>query len=307
MTAKTTKTSKKKSATKNSAAQKKQRRVDVMKRLQGLEGDKGYLSSSDANAAQGKKPNPPPRGRGKATEIAISEPNYQEFELVLTGIEGSSLISHKWARKAVFEMLAKQMKFPVPAKTAKDPHQDFIDSLYPYDVADPKAGYGMPAIAFKNSSVGACRFVSMKMTEARGAFHVMGDLVQILGRPTNRLDQVRVASGTADLRFRGEFLKWAAVLKIAFNADILSPAQIINLFNHAGRGQGIGEFRPEKNGNRGMFEVCSEAQARRLTSQLKPANRREVEADTSWTDKLIDDLERYLGVDKSKKRGKKAA
>jgi len=70
-----------------------------------------------------------------------------------------------------------------------------------------------------------------------------------------REDMVRIAMGTADIRYRGEFKQWKVRLLVRYNASVLSPAQIYNLFNLAGFGVGVGEGRPEKNGSWGMFHV----------------------------------------------------
>jgi hypothetical protein len=95
------------------------------------------------------------------------------------------------------------------------------------------------------------------MTEARGAFHVDGEMVAIqAGPPKMRQDMVRVGMGTADVRFRGEFTQWAVDLTVSYNAAALSPEQIVNLFNLAGFGVGVGEWRPEKDGGYGRFHVA---------------------------------------------------
>jgi len=175
----------------------------------------------------------------------------------ITLIGDSALISHRWSEKAKKEMLDKQMKVAKTAKQAKDPEQDYRDSLY----IDPDGGYGFPCVAFKAAAVGACRFVDgIKMTEARGAFHVVGELAHIDGEPEMREDMVRVGMGTADIRYRGEFKTWRTILTVAYNADAISTGQIINLFNLAGFGVGVGEWRPEKDGSYGRFHVAQEGE-----------------------------------------------
>lgn len=190
--------------------------------------------------------------------IAIELPRLDLRIMTIRVIGDSPLICHAWSQKAKQQMRDKQMKKAKSGKDAKDPEQDFRDSLYPL----PDGGYGFPSVAFKAAAVSACRFADgVKMTEARGAFHVLGEMARIEGEPTMREDMVRIAMGTADIRFRGEFKKWAANLHVRFNAAALSPEQIINLFNTAGFGVGVGEWRPEKDGSYGMFHVASEAEA----------------------------------------------
>lgn len=74
--------------------------------------------------------------------------------------------------------------------------------------------------------------------------------------PTMREDMVRVGMGAADIRYRGEYTNWYADLKIKFNANgQYSLEQIINIINAGGQVCGIGEWRPEKDGQYGMFHV----------------------------------------------------
>lgn len=198
------------------------------------------------------------RNGNHATEaMSIEVPRIDVRQLQITLIGDSPLISHKWSEKAKKEMLDKQMKKAKTAKEAKDPERDFKESLYVH----PEGGYGFPCVAFKAAAVGACRFADgVRMTEARGAFHVNGELARIEGEPTMREDMVRIAMGTADIRYRGEFREWRTTLDISYNGASLSPAQIINLFNLAGFGVGVGEWRPEKDGPFGRFHVAADGE-----------------------------------------------
>ena len=85
----------------------------------------------------------------------------------------------------------------------------------------------------------------------------MCELIKIEGEdPVQREDMVRVGMGVADLRYRGEFKKWHCKEPIRFNANVLSLEQIINIFDTAGFSTGVGEWRPQKNGDYGMFHVA---------------------------------------------------
>lgn len=171
----------------------------------------------------------------------------------ITLIGDTSLISHAWSPEARAAMLAKQVK-KAQDKTPKDPEKQFRDSLYEH----PDGGYGYPSAAFKKCAVSACRFVkALKMTEARGAFHVEGEMVKIVGEPTMREDMVRLQGQVADIRFRGEFREWRVTLTITYNRGTISPDQLVHLFNHGGFGVGIGDWRPEKSGSHGMFHVAT--------------------------------------------------
>lgn len=204
------------------------------------------------------------------TGIELPKLDIQMMEVTIVG--DTPLIVHAWSVKAKREMLQKQMKVAKGAKEAKSPVDDFESSLYRFD----DGGYGFPSVAFKNAAVTAVTSVSgLTKVAARQAFHMVGEgadvkgafdgtnsrvnLVRIEGpAPRMREDMVRVGMGTADLRYRGEFWPWHAVLLVRFNANVLSPAQILNIINVAGFACGVGEWRPEKDGESGMFHVASE-------------------------------------------------
>ena len=178
-----------------------------------------------------------------------------DIQVMTINLVGDSpLVVHKWSDKAKKMMLDKQMqKAEKGKKVAKDPEQDYRDSMYEH----PDGGYGFPAVAFKAVAVSACSQIDgMTKVQARGAFHVVGDMVKVDGVPNMREDMVRVGMGTADIRYRGEFKKWKCKLTVRYNARSLSAERIINLFNIAGFAVGVGEYRPEKNGSWGMFSVA---------------------------------------------------
>jgi hypothetical protein len=190
--------------------------------------------------------------------------------LTITLIGDSSLITHKWSEKAIKGMLDKQMKKAKGAREAKDPWMDFCHSLYwlsdmpakPTEATIKKAKFGFPAVAFKAAAVNACSQVDgLTKVNARASFHIDKEFVIIQGTPEIREDMVRIAMGTADIRYRGEFKKWKAEFELRYNANVLSAEQIVNLFNVAGFGVGVGEWRPQKNGSYGMFHVMTEGES----------------------------------------------
>lgn len=186
------------------------------------------------------------------TNIVIPIIETKVMSIVLVG--DSPLICHRFSEKAQKQMLDKQNKSAMQARPLRDREAEYMESLY--HISD--GVYGFPASGFKGAAVSACRFLDLKMTEARGAFHIPGDLLEIFGDPPRmREDIVRLSMNKPDFRYRGEFPKWFAEVPVRFNAGALSESQIVNLFNVAGFGVGIGEWRPEKDGSYGMFHVAT--------------------------------------------------
>jgi hypothetical protein len=190
-----------------------------------------------------------------ASAIELPPLNIQTVTFVLVG--DSPLIVHAWSEKAKRQMLDKQMKKATKAKEAKDPEADYEACFYRTETG----AYGFPAIGVKAAMVSACRFVDAKMTVMRGAFHIDCEMLTVIGDPRPREDMVRVGMGTADIRYRPEFVEWRMPVTIKFNASVISAEQLANLLNAAGFGVGIGEWRPEKNGSYGRFHVAAEGEA----------------------------------------------
>jgi hypothetical protein len=181
--------------------------------------------------------------------VALPAMELRTIDLKIKGT--SALISHRWSDKAKKQMLDKQTKKASVGKKAKDPEEDYEQSLYHLD----GGGFGFPSVAFKAAAVRAGTYSEQKMTFLRGAFHVLGEFVKIEGNPRPREDMVRLQSGVADIRYRAEFPEWTATLPIKFNTRAISLEMLVNLFRIAGFSVGVGEWRPERDGSYGMFEV----------------------------------------------------
>lgn len=190
----------------------------------------------------------------KATEtVAAQTPPTLQIKtahVVLTG--DSPLIMHRWSEKAKGEMRDKHAKKAKGGKEQRNPDAEFEASIY----RDENNHHAFPAVAFKACAVDACSFVDgMTKVEARGCFHINGDLVLIHGEPVMREDMVRVGMGSADLRYRAEFKSWRAEFPVRYNARAISLEQLANLFHIGGFAVGVGEWRPQKDGSFGMFHV----------------------------------------------------
>lgn len=182
--------------------------------------------------------------------IQLPELKIKAAEITLQGT--TPLIVHRFAEKARKEMLDKQMGVAKQKKAFKNPEQDYLDSLYLLPDGTP----GFPAVAFKAAAVNAANDAGIQKVLARRAFHVTGgELLPIRGAHRMREDMVRIAMGTADVRHRAEFPEWEVTVPVTYNASIISLEQLVNLFNIAGFGVGIGEWRPERNGINGTWLV----------------------------------------------------
>lgn len=208
------------------------------------------------------------------TESKIFELKPIKFKECIIEVRGTTpFISHNWSEKAKKEMLDKQMGKKVEGKGIRNPMSEFIESLY-WLTEKPKkhtdeafeeclkngAKFGFKATGFKKALVTApyrCK-VTKDIVSSKGNIYIYGDyndLLEIEGVPMMREDMVRIGNGSADLRYRACFNEWKASLKIKYNSDVLTPEMLVHFLNLAGFCCGIGDWRVEKNGQFGMFEV----------------------------------------------------
>lgn len=211
----------------------------------------------------------------KTAELTIPALQIKLVDLHIVG--DSPLISHSWSEKAKLMMLEKQQKKATSAKEVRRPAVEFADSLYwltekpnldnctdeeaqvILNEVIPKSKFGFPALAFKSAAIDGAfqQKIVDKKTTARGAIHIVGEFAEINGTPNIREDIGRIGMGSADLRYRAEFKTWSTVLHIKYNSGAISLAQVVNLFNVGGFSNGVGDWRPAKDGSFGTFHVKS--------------------------------------------------
>lgn len=215
-------------------------------------------------------------GKHQSAEVVKIKPiERRTFQVTIRGT--SPLIVSKFSEKAKRQIEEKQQKKAKTAREKRDPKAEYKAACYmmPGSPEALKAGakYAIPAQGIKNACVSACKFIEgMPMTRARGAFFIFdldgtGSWLQIQNpkkskkvyHPVMREDTVRLASPSRplDLRYRPEFTEWQVTFLVEYNASFIVPEQIVNLLNVAGFAVGLHEWRPEKNGMFGMFEVVS--------------------------------------------------
>lgn len=189
------------------------------------------------------------KSKGQVTIPAIRK---KRVKLHIVG--DSPLICNRFSDVAKQTIEDKQTGKATQGRKVKNPEADFKNSLY--EMSPGK--YGFPCSGFKKCAVRACSSLkgSITQTVAKQSHHVLGTLVEIKGsKPRKRGDIVRIGGRSADIHFRGEFPKWECYLDIVYNEAVISLEQLVNLYNVAGFGVGVGDWRPEKSGSHGMFHV----------------------------------------------------
>lgn len=229
----------------------------------------------------------------KATRMIIVPATKRKRAIItVQGLPDSELIMHRWDEKGKAMMRAKQFGYTAKAKKAKNPGAEFLRSMYVLgddpkmppppqegrDIMGPAVkiarsytgGYGFPVLGFKAAMVRAGKMLGLVMADLQVAFLVIPDclvdgipLVQLhpmRGKTFKdirmREDMVKLQGKTADLRYRGAFPTWIAGIHVEYDEADINAENLANLAMHAGEKVGVGEWRPERKGIFGRFEVA---------------------------------------------------
>lgn len=193
-----------------------------------------------------------------AERITLKPINTETMVITIEGI--SPMIQHQWSEKAKQQMRDKKGGKKTKTRKACDPSAEADAATY--RTAD--GGYGVPVTAIKSAIVTAAhKDIGIEKTLVRKSLFIRCDdpggiLAMTCSEPKLREDWVRYGMSTTDLAYRPEFKEWEVTFTVEYNADNLTPSDIVNLVDLAGFGVGIMEWRPEKGGELGRFRVKTE-------------------------------------------------
>jgi len=194
----------------------------------------------------------------KATKVVekltISKPKLAVATFDLTGI--SAYVQLRFSQKARESfrnsmLLGEAGKKNIPKREARNFDQEFLDAMYEFH----DGSRGIPASAFRNACIDACRMANFQMTKAKMSIFIEEDgqdklepipLVKITtGTPVKFEAVVRNDSGVIDIRTRALWNKpWGCVLKVTFDTTQFVLEDVFNLLLRAGQQVGVGEGRP---------------------------------------------------------------
>lgn len=201
-------------------------------------------------------------GNAAAEEPAVAEIQISRIaaETIRVPILGTTpLLMHRFSEKAKRKMLDDMQGRKSP-KEPKNPEAEYDAAFYRLDDGTP----GFPVLAFKDATVGGARFYGKQvtMTALKQYLFFRGEvgsdgrgLTRIVGEPRMREDVVRVGRGGTDLRYRPEFRAWTTVLEVTYVTSALTRDSVLSLIDAGGMGVGVGEWRPEKNGDFGTYRI----------------------------------------------------
>ena len=194
----------------------------------------------------------------KKIEVTISPPKFERAEVLIRGT--SPYVQHNFSQKARAIMEARQREGQRSRKGRQKEARDFEADYEAAKHVSADGWCGVPAPAFRNAMISACRTAGFAMTRAKLSIFVEADgyaqdgtpLVRISGEPEIYEAYARNESGVADIRWRPMWKKWEAVVKLRYDVDQFSAADVFNLLARAGIQVGIGEGRPDSPKSNGL-------------------------------------------------------
>lgn len=221
------------------------------------------------------------------TMVNIVPPKFKEIQITIVGL--TPLMTNPFSNKSRIALPdAPEAEKPTLPSKKKQPviaHNNMMDALYwltekpdhgkdedeaeaIWNSVKDDAAFGFPVTGIKQSIItGAYRAgLDVKQTELRASFWLRGatehgtqDLAEIVGpAPSLRIDIGRNSgiNRSAKHCIRPEFATWEIplVMKYIENGRYTID-QMLSLINYGGFASGIGEWRPEKDGQHGMYEL----------------------------------------------------
>ncbi|MGH2372126.1 MAG: hypothetical protein ACRDIC_01415 [bacterium] len=181
-------------------------------------------------------------------------------ETLAVPIRGTApLLMHRFSEKAKLEMLHNAQSKKTP-RQPKNPEAEYEAAFYRLKNGEP----GFPALGFKQATIGGARFYGKQitMTALKQFIFFTGEpgedghpYVPIIGEPVMREDVVRVGRGGTDLRYRPQFNEWTTTLTVIYVTSMLTRGSLLSLIDAGGMGVGVGEWRPERDGDFGTYAI----------------------------------------------------
>lgn len=195
--------------------------------------------------------------------LTIPAPNFREIIVELRST--TPLLCDRYSERTMAAITEREQNpNKRRAKEARDPAVEYADSLYVIAAANgTPAVYGFPRAGLKKALLAAAeRFSGLKSMAPTlsGGIQILGEgdsqYFALKGaEPRERQDPRALKGVRVSVIYRMEIPQWEAHVRTIYDADLFDDDQIVNLFTRAGAQVGIGNWRPEKKGEFGKFEV----------------------------------------------------
>ena len=183
-------------------------------------------------------------------KVVIKPPNIHSGIFRIQGT--TPYVQLRFSEKARNQMMEKMQAGSQANKKKNKEARDFYADFLAAQHISEEGWHGIPAAAFRNGIISACRLTGFKMTIAKLSVFVQHDgldkvdgipLIKFEGTPEQHIMHARNATGVCDLRVRAKFWPWSADLALSWDGDQFAATDVTNLLLRVGMQVGIGEGR----------------------------------------------------------------
>lgn len=194
--------------------------------------------------------------------IAIKAPNINNLIVKVVGL--SPFLAHQFSPRLQAEILKGQMeggnkrKGGKAAREPKNVEREYTESRY----VNERGQDCIPARFFKKSLINAAVFTDTSSGIIKGSVFVIGELLPLKYKNrVMRQDMARTPdiSRKPLISVRAEYHGWECDVPVTYDEDMLPLNSLLALFRRAGYSIGVGDWRPQKSGEHGRFNVATVA------------------------------------------------
>lgn len=203
------------------------------------------------------------KGGGGGGRLMVKRANLANCTFHIYGT--SPYVQNKFSGPKMEKMLKAQQATQGTSKKSRTP-RDVEDEFEGATYHLKDGGYGIPAPAFRNALISACRVAGLVMTKAKLSIFCKEDgwdesdmtpLVRLNGgKPKLTQYPVRLPKGEASIAIRPMWEEWEADVTLTWDADQFDRENVANLLERAGQQVGVGEGRHDSKKSNGMGWGC---------------------------------------------------
>lgn len=188
-------------------------------------------------------------------KVTIEPIQLATMTLKIVSLPNSTLLMNKMSDSARNQMIARTLGHSTEKTKVRDLEKEAEDRIH----RDENGKIAMPTDAFKKAMVEVAPYLNdMDKKRAKGSFQILGNYTPLKFKKQTINKSVTRDSGITKApreTWRPEFIDWSCELLIQYNAQQITPLQIIELTKLAGFHIGIGAWRPQCSGSHGLFSV----------------------------------------------------
>ncbi len=195
----------------------------------------------------------------KLKQVVITPPKFERAAIRIRGT--APYMQNKFSQKAQIQIEETQRQGSRAKKGRKRDPRDFEADAEAAKHISTEGWPGIPAPAFRNAMISACRMAGFAMTRAKLSIFVEADgrdkddgtpLLRIDGECEINHSYARNESGVVDLRWRPMWAEWECTVSLKWDADQFAAEDVLNLLSRAGVQVGVGEGRPDSPNSNGL-------------------------------------------------------